>query len=39
MIELKDFLLTNIKGQGEYALVSYNGVTESTYGLLNINQE
>lgn len=31
MIGLKEFLLKNIEGQGEYALVSYNGVTEAMW--------
>lgn len=31
MIDLKEFLLKNIEGQGEYALVSYNGVIEATW--------
>ena len=31
MIELKEFLLNNIKGQGEYALVSYTDFTEATW--------
>lgn len=31
MVNLKEFLLNNITGSGGYALVSYNGITETIW--------